>query len=345
MTRLHAAAPTLPTPTQAPVRRHGHAHPAPTLSQLARDAFLCRHYSVGNASVAGQGLDMFRHHGREAVEGAVQVGAGGLSPVLATAMLGKVAYHSGELTAHFQQIRDGLSHLRGRPVASPPPGSHGHAPLTGRLGKVLAPVQRVGAAGGVVLATVAGPAMVTEAARSVVHLGKTLTDGHTDRQDKLLAVARAGYANGTLLLAAAAIPHGLETLGEGKGKLGRLATSAMATRTGKVIDRVAHRGLPLADGLLLVADGARAWQLAGDDEASGGMKARGYLAAGLSATRVLARFAPRSPVAAAGYTLAGLSQLALTGYEAVTGQPHQHLHDLDHTGHDHDHDHDHDHQG
>jgi hypothetical protein len=354
----------------SPIRRH-QAHSAPATAttapsrpigaslraSLAQDAFsaCCRTYGVRNGAMVGLGVDMGIHRTFTLRDDVRNLMRSDLKPLDRVAVASKTLVDVHQLAQSAVRVRVGATMIArtvsGKPAVPgahhPPncphdPNGHNHHAIPGAppAGPVLTRITQAGAVGSVVLAAVAMPAVAKQAYRDTQAAVAAVRDPATKGR-RSGALMTAAYSNAALLNTAAAIPHAISTfasVGSATATVTRLSRQFVATPGFQAVHRVTNAVSTVADGVLLVGDTANLVATFRNDSATRGEKARSVFNVAIGATKMVGHFAPTSRPVQVAYTVAGVLQLGLAGYDLVKG--HRHANHGDHgqsqaTGHDH----------
>jgi hypothetical protein len=283
---------------------------------LAEDNFVGRPYTVSGIPAVGRGTDGAIRNAKFLAADAKLLCKRGLRPATRLAVAGKVAAGVDNVAFFGEVAVNGVRQANHQPKLVPT--------------TALTQVHRVGAVGNLVLAKVALPSL------AVATVVKTSEAIHLSRQagasasDRRLAWKNALYSQAGLISVGSGVTGSLSTLattGSLASPLTRSAQYLTTSDTFRVLSKANKVLAPIADGVLLAADSLQLHQVMTCATSTKGQKARAWFNVGLDSVKMVTYVAPKAPVAKAAYTVAGVVQLGLAGYDqfqARQEQKHRH---------------------
>lgn len=275
-----------------------------TKASLAEDNFVGRPYTTKGIPAVGRGTDGAIRSAKFMADDAKLMCKPGLRPSTRLAAAGKVAAGVDNVTFFGEVTVNGVRQAHHQPNLVPP--------------AAVTQIHRIGAVGNLALAKVALPSL---AAATVVKTSEAIRlsrQAGVSADERRLAWKNALYSQAGMLSIGAGITGSVSTLattGSLASPLTRTAQYLTVTDTFQALDKVNHVLAPIADGTLLAADALQLHQVMTCNSASRGQKARAWFNVGLDSVKVVSHFAPNSPYAKTAYTVAGVVQLGLAGYD------------------------------
>jgi hypothetical protein len=273
---------------------------------LAEDNFVGRPYPVSGIPAIGRGTDgalrnalFLRRDMRTLVKPGLKAGTRLAVASKVVAGADCVAFY-GEMTVN------GVRQAKHQPTLSP--------------SLAMTRVHRAGALGNLVLAKVTLPAMAVSTITKTGAAIRLSRQAGASFAERRIAWRDALYAQVGLVAMGSGVTGSISTLASTGSPVSPLTRTAQALTTSDafaVIDKASRVLAPIADGALLAADVLQLNHLMKSTEATQAQKARAWFNVGIGSIKVASHVAPRSPIARTAYTVTGIVQLGLAGYDQI----------------------------
>jgi hypothetical protein len=273
---------------------------------LAIDNFAGRSYKTNGIPAVCRGTDGAMRNAMTLTKDVKTLAKPGLKAGTRLAVASKVVTDADNIAFYGEMTVNGVRHAKHQ------------APISGS--RALTQIHRAGALGNLVLAKTTLPSLAVTTVTKTGAAIRLSRDPHACTTDRREAWRDALYSQVGLVSMGSGVTGSISTLATTGSLASPLTQTAQALTTSDafyVIDKTSRFLAPIADGAMLAADVLNLNLMLEDETATGAQKARAWFNVGIGTVKVATHFAPRSPVARTAYTVAGVVQLGLAGYDQV----------------------------
>ncbi|MBC7542911.1 MAG: hypothetical protein H7338_09295 [Candidatus Sericytochromatia bacterium] len=272
---------------------------------LAEDNFVGRPYAAAGMPAVGRGVDGALRNGKFLGGDLKTLIRAKLNPSVRVAVASKVIAGVDNVAFYGEMTANGVRQA-----------TH-HAALTPTT--FVTGIHRAGALGNIVLARGTLPALAVTTYTKTAEAIRLTRNTDATKQERRNAWRDAAYSNVAMVSMGSGVTGSISTLAA--GPLGSpLTRSAMVLTTSdafRVVNTISKVLAPIADGALLAADFLQLQaQMTGTD-ATSACKARSFFNVGLGTIKVASHFFPPSTAAKTAYSVVGVVQLGLAGYDQL----------------------------